>query len=202
MVRFKNLLWLLLMASSALGVKALTLETPYDAIAARNVFHLHSAPQAEPPPPKPTPLPKITLTGIVTILGRPMAFITINGIKAGEPPQSLMMVEGQAADGVEVKSIDERAGIVKVLNGGEWQILDFDQPKSSGSQPVESVMVPRPVAMSVPVMSEVPMTAEKQAALIEVQRVQFQQDNNPMGALLPPTDLTPEIHDSEPGIPQ
>jgi hypothetical protein len=107
----KKPIWLLLMGASALSVKALTLATPYDAIAKRNLFQLHPAVAAEAPPPKPLPLPKIALTGITTILGRRVAFITINGVRAGDAPQSLMVVEGQVVNGIEVKSIDERAGI-------------------------------------------------------------------------------------------
>lgn len=140
MVRFKKLLWLLLMGSLALNATALTLETPYDAIAKRNLFHLQPAVVAEAPPPKSTPLPKLTLTGVTTILGRRVAFITISGVKAGDAPQSLMVTEGEVVNGIEVKSIDERAGIVNVVNGGEWQILDFDPAKSSDGQPIKISM--------------------------------------------------------------
>ena len=140
MARFKKLLWLLLVGSPALGVKALALKTPYDAIAKRNLFHLQPAVVAEAPPPKPTPLPKITLTGITTILGRRVAFITINGVKAGDAPQSVMVTEGEVVNGVEVKNIDEQAGIVNVVNGGESQILDFDPAKTSDGQPVKISM--------------------------------------------------------------
>jgi hypothetical protein len=186
MVRFKKVLWMFFIGWSALCAKALTLETPYDGIAGRNVFNLHPAVAAEPPPPKQLPLPKITLTGISTILGKQMAYITINGIKSGEAPQSLMMAEGQGGEGIRITSIDKQAGTVKVINGVEEQVLGFEPPKSSGDQPMKVQMS---LPMNVPQVqprTETPMSPEAQAALMEVQRVKFQQEKNPASQLLPP----------------
>jgi len=138
MVRFKKILWMFFIGWSALCAKALTLETPYDGIAGRNVFNLHAPVAAESAPPKPTPLPKITLTGISTILGKQIAYITINGIKAGEASQSLMMAEGQGVEGIKITSIDKQAGTVKVINGVEAQILGFELPKASGAEQIST----------------------------------------------------------------
>ena len=122
------------------GVTADSAESPYHGIVDRNVFNLHPPP----PPPSPEslikkePLPKITLNGITTILGKKITFLTIPGPKPGTPPETLMLAEGQAQSDIEVKEIDEKAGVVKVLNHSEPQTLDFDH---DGAKPVN---VPQP----------------------------------------------------------
>lgn len=114
-------------------------DSPYNAIIERNIFNLH------PPPPlvrpedmvKKTPPPDIKLTGITTIVGRKVAFLTIPPMKPGSPPESMMLAEGQAQNDIEVKSIDEKAGVVEVSNHGEIQPLDFDHNgvKPTGAPP-------------------------------------------------------------------
>ena len=106
----------------------------YQGIVDRNVFNLRP-----PPPPvnpadlvKKEPPPKITLDGITTILGKKETFLTVPGTKPGTPAQTLMLAEGQAEDDVEVTSIDERAGVVKVVNHGDVETLDFDH---NGTKP-------------------------------------------------------------------
>jgi hypothetical protein len=135
------------------GAKAATSDDtsskPYSSIVERNVFNLHA-----PPPPlnpadliKKQPPAKITLTGITTILGRKITFLTTPPTKSGAPPDSIGLSEGQAQNDIEVKSIDEKAGIVQVINHGEPQTLDFehDGAKTSGPPPA-----PAPAANSFP----------------------------------------------------
>jgi hypothetical protein len=100
---------------------------PYHQIVERNAFHLSAfISPAYAPPTVRIPIPKISLTGITTILGRKFAFITIAGIQAGQLPVSQMLGEGEALNDVGVKSIDERAGLVQIINHGELQTLDFE----------------------------------------------------------------------------
>ena len=150
----------------ALAPEAATLDDsankPYGAIVERNVFNLHA-----PPPPlnpadliKKTPPPKITLTGITTILGTKKTFLTTPPAKPGSPPESIGLSEGQAQNDIEVKSIDEKAGIVQVINHGEPQTLDFEHdgaktpgppagpPPGISSFPPPSL--PPPAAMPIP----------------------------------------------------
>ena len=122
----------------SIGVRAVTPDvagSPYNGIVERNVFNLHDPPK--PPDPadliKKDPLPKITLTGITTILGRKVTFLTIPAAKPGGVAESFMLAEGQAQNEIEVKQIDEKAGVVKVSNHGEAQSLDFDH---DGAKPV------------------------------------------------------------------
>ena len=171
--------------------------SPYHAIVEGNVFRL-SAPviTVVAPTTKPIALPKITLTGITTILGRSVAFLTIAAIKPGEAAESFMLAEGQSVNGIEVKNIDEKAGIVSVVNHGESQILDFDhdgmKPSATLAVPVITLGVfPRPALPPPNVQNVSPLTPEEQVALIEIQRVKYQQENNPMHAILPRTEMTP-----------
>jgi hypothetical protein len=211
---------------------------PYDGIVERNVFNLH----APAPAPNPAdliakaPVPKVTFTGITTILGKKLAFLTIPATKPGSPPESMMLAEGQAQMGIEVKQIDDKAGIVKIVNHEEPQTLDFDHDgaKPSGPPPA-APSIPTPAVFPRPAMPPAgvqpgnvirpirslqsrgssplsegnnnwgggigsannaqggapPLTPEEQVALIEVQREKYQQENNPIGNLLPPTEMSP-----------
>jgi hypothetical protein len=123
----------------------------YDSIVERNVFNLHAAPPPVNPADliKKTPPPKITFTGITTILGKKLALLTFPVSKPNTPPVSVMLAEGQAQDEIEVKSIDEKAGVVQIINHGEPQTLDFehDAPKGSGPMPGAA---PAPTALPAP----------------------------------------------------
>ena len=121
---------LLLGLVATCGANAATSQSqsaPYRGIVERNVFDLRAQVVAvEEPLVKPPVLPRITLTGITTIFGRTIAFITIPGNKPGQPPESVMLAEGQALHEIEVKTIDYKSGIVQVINHGLEQTLDFN----------------------------------------------------------------------------
>jgi hypothetical protein len=153
-----------LLSASAIAAKAASAESPYGAIVERNVFNLHA-----PPPPvnpadliKKTPPPKITLTGITTILGQKKTFLTTPPLKPGGAPESVMLAEGQALNGIEVKRIDEKAGVVDVMNHGEPETLDFENngAKPAGGPPPMPMGSPQPIAMPAPAPANVmPMPA-------------------------------------------
>jgi hypothetical protein len=104
--------------------------SPYQGIVERNVFNLRPPPTPADNTPPPVPPPRITLTGITTILGNKRALM-----KALEPPKppeparevSYILAEGQRDGDIEVIAIDERAGSVKVNNHGTIQELSFDK---------------------------------------------------------------------------
>jgi len=169
--------------------------SPYLAIVQRNAFGLGPPPAIAAPPPKPSiPPPKITLTGITTILGRRMAFLTMPSVKPGEPVESFVLSEGQRANDIEVKNIDDKAGIVSIVNHGESQILDFDhdsaKPTDLPNNPATRQLIfPRSV-LPPPARNEASLAPEEQTALIEIQRVKYQQENNPIHKILPTTEMT------------
>ncbi len=142
-----------LLSTSAFAVTSAGADSPYSAIVERNVFNLHA-----PPPPinpadliKKTPPPKITLTGITTILGKKITFLTIPPSKPGGPPESYSLAEGQAQNEIEVKRIDEKAGVVDVMNHGESQTLDFDHDGAKPSAaPAGAPPMPMPTAAPAP----------------------------------------------------
>jgi len=100
--------------------------SPYQGIMARNVFALHAALPSLVETPPPPAISKIMLTGITTILGSKLVFLTITSITPGAAPESVMLAEGHAWNEIEVRSIDEKAGLVKVVNHGRSQTLDFE----------------------------------------------------------------------------
>jgi hypothetical protein len=240
-----------LLSAPAIAVTPATADSPYNAIVERNVFNLHA-----PPPPvnpadlvKKTPPPKITLTGITTILGQKKTFLTTPPVKPGAPPESVMLAEGQAMYEIEVKRIDEKAGVVEVINHGEPQTLDFEHDGAKPSGAPAAANNPQPMSMPPPapapanvsslplpgtairplrsltprsdnnnnnnngfgggmgasantsVQGQSTMTPEEQVALIEIQRVKLRSENNPMHAIFPPTELTPEANGEQPGGP-
>jgi hypothetical protein len=108
--------------------------TPYEEIIKKNVFSL----RPPPPPPDPeatkAPPPKITLTGITTLIGK-VALMETPGTtpKPGESAkgkQFYMLHEGEMQNDIKVVAIDEKAGSVKVLNGGKEFTLTFDKDGS------------------------------------------------------------------------
>ena len=142
----KAAIWLSTSVLLVTSAEAVSENGRYDGIVERNVFNLH-------PPPKPPsadelaaqnkqPPPKITLTGITTILGKKITFLTVPSAKPGGPAEALTLTEGQAQNEIEVKEIDEKAGVVKVINHGIEQTLDFDHDGAKGTGPAP-VGVPR-----------------------------------------------------------
>jgi len=132
-----------------LGARALIADVPgnpYQGIVERNVFNLKPLPPAGPAEPPPAPVPKITLTGITTILGNKRALMKV--LEPPKPPQpakeeSYILTEGQRDGEIEVLAIDEQAGSVKVNNHGTVQELTFDKDgaKLPGS-PLSAVVPP------------------------------------------------------------
>lgn len=127
-------------------------DNPYKTIVDRNVFGL----KPPPPPVDPNveaaaknPPPKITLTGITTILGNKRALMKTPpaAVKPGEQPreQSYILSEGQRDGDLEVVQIDEKTGSVKLMYAGTPVTLTFekDGPKTApGGLPAPTGMVP------------------------------------------------------------
>jgi hypothetical protein len=122
---------------------------PYEAIVDRNVFNLHPPPAAIDPAElarSRMQIPKLTLNGITTILGKKLVILTMPATKPGVPPITLMLAEEERQEEIEVKEIDEKAGVVKVTNHGEDQTLDFDhdgtRPLAAGANPGTPLTIP------------------------------------------------------------
>jgi hypothetical protein len=108
-------------------------DNPYQSIVDRNVFSLKPpAPPADPAEVNKPTVVKITLTGMTTILGNKRVLMKSAPPpgKPGEGPkteQSYILTEGQREGDIEVLEIDEKAGSVKVNNGGTIQTLTFEK---------------------------------------------------------------------------
>ena len=146
---------LALCISAAAAVKAPSKAAgdPYQAIVDRNVFNLRTNNPADDKAnePQKQPPPKITLSGITTMLHPKVAMMkAMVPAKPGEPghEESYMLSEGQRDGGIEVLKIDEIAGTVKVDNQGTVQVLDFinngAMPANGGGPPGRGGMSPRP----------------------------------------------------------
>ena len=158
----KTTIWVLLVALLSAGARAIAPDATvnqYNGIADRNVFNLHSPSVRESPVPEPPkPPPTVTLDGITTILEKKIVILTVAPTKPGSAPHTLMLAEGQAEDDVEVTSIDEKAGVVKVINHGESETLDFDyngtKPVATGpGTPATRVTIP-PIPAAAPVNNQ------------------------------------------------
>jgi hypothetical protein len=133
----------LVLGTGAKAVTADSADNPYHGIVDRNLFNLK--PPTPPPGPEANkpPAPKITLTGITTILGYKQVGLLV-ATRPGQPPESYIMTEGQGREGVEVLQIDEKAGTVRVRNHGEEQTLDF---VNNGAKPATGPGMPVPLGM-------------------------------------------------------
>lgn len=103
----------------------------------RNVFGLKEGQPEQETAPKGPP-PKITLTGITTLLGNKLALMraaipAAPGTAGQEKP--LMLSEGQRDGNIEVLEIDERAGSVRVDDAGEVMTLTFAKNGVKPSSP-------------------------------------------------------------------
>jgi len=124
-------LWAGLVLGTSAPAATDTISNPYAGIVERNLFNLKPAPRPEdaPKPPGPPP-PKIELTGIMTIFGKRQVLMKVN--QPPHPPEpgkieSYVLSEGESEGEVEVVSIDQSTGTVKLNNHGVEQILNLDK---------------------------------------------------------------------------
>ncbi len=128
-------------------------KNPYSSIVARNPFGLKpEPPPPEPPAPEPPPVSpnSLKLTGITTLLGGKRAMFVV------EEPGKTNLVSDLVREGdwdtyitnLQVLSIDERAGSVRVMYGGKELALNF---KEHGIKPPTSPLpVPGAPALGAP----------------------------------------------------
>lgn len=123
-------LMLVILAPGANGQADSGSEGPYHRIIERNAFSLKPAPKPEDFKPPAEPPPKITLTGITTILGSKQALMKVQvPPKKPDPAKEMSYIieEGHRDGEIEVLVIDEKAGAVKVNNHGTIQDLNFEK---------------------------------------------------------------------------
>jgi hypothetical protein len=121
--------------------------TPYQAIPERNVFGLKPPPAPPDPEANKPPPPKITPTGITTILGNKRALFKVQmPAKPPEPAheQSMILAEGEREGEIEVISIDEKLGEIKFNSYGSLVSLTLE--KDGAKLPASPAPAPIPGA--------------------------------------------------------
>lgn len=135
---------------------------PYQAIADLNAFRLRPVP----PPPEPekikTPPPKITLTGISTMLGQRKVYLKTPG-NPGKPGEAAKeqyyeIAEGTMDRDIEVLEINAQAGTVRIKYEGTEIPLNFMDngakaiapPPGQPGQPGAPGMIPPPGSVGAP----------------------------------------------------
>lgn len=98
----------------------------HNAIAPRNAFGLRNSPQT-PEQAIATPPQDVTvkLTGITAILSNKRVLLQIT--ERGKTPQTVVLKEGDREGSIQVKHIDARAGVVKIINGDKEMELNFEK---------------------------------------------------------------------------
>ena len=151
--RGKTVLWILNCVLFCAGSKGAAADSanPYQGIVDRNVFGLKPPPPPVKPEDKKVDAPKITLTGITTILGNKR--VLMNVAMPAKPPepakqQSFILAEGQRESEIEVLEIDEKAGIVKVNDFGTILTLNLD--KDGAKLPASVAAAPPPPGQPAP----------------------------------------------------
>jgi hypothetical protein len=167
--------------------------TRYDDIVSRNAFGLRPPEKSHTEPSAPVVArPKIRLVGITTLLGRRTAFLMVPAVRPGGVSECLLLREGETQEEIQLKEIDEKGGVVNVINHGKDETLDFD-----GNVP-ESVSVPDDVIIHVdrknpnplPAPEKPSLTPEQQTLMIEAQRLKV---GDPLAKILPQTEFTAEV---------
>ena len=107
---------------------------PYSVIYQRSVFGL-----VPPPPPADAgaaiPTPDIALNGVMNIFGRKYALFKLPAGKG----KNYLLGEGQGDGEIELLSVDERAGEIKINNHGIVQIVALSKPPASSNAPAAAV---------------------------------------------------------------
>ena len=125
-----------LIASSAVAARAGNNDTnPFHPIVVKNIFKLHDPPLQRIEP-ETQPLAKITLTGITTILGRPLALFEWSVPGQQQKKNYSTLTIGEADGPIEVLQIDAKAGAVTVKNHGVTMTLTFEQ---NGAKPASTI---------------------------------------------------------------
>jgi hypothetical protein len=141
------------LCSGASALVADSSNNPYQDIVIRNVFQLKPAPVPIPvEPPKP-PLPKVSLKGIFTILGRKSAIMSANfpakdGKPAGE--QSFTLSVGEREGEFEVLDINKDEGIVKIKISETTTNITFEKIASGGGGPASPPPGPAGIGSGAP----------------------------------------------------
>lgn len=117
----------------------------------RNVFGLREPAPPPAPPAPPAPKTTVKLTGILNILSSKRAVLVIS--EQGKQPVSKVLKEGDSEGSVEVLSIDEKEGIVKIKNDNQEVSLNF---KDDGVKPPTAAPMPATPVPGVPGQPPVP----------------------------------------------
>lgn len=117
---------------------ASTSANPYTPIVDRNIFGLLPPPTVDPnaaAEAQESDLPKITANGIMDVFGNLKVLFTTTPKtkKPGDKPNYYDLAVGEAEDGIEVVSIDQKTQVVTFMNNGFSQDIALaEEPTSSG----------------------------------------------------------------------
>lgn len=127
--------WLLAVSFASTVEAAVDEGNPYHPIVAKNIFKLQDPPRLKQVETELPPLAKVALTGITTILPRPLALL-----EWSEPGQQKKnystLTEGQGEGPIEILRIDDKAGSVTIKNHGVTMTLTFEQ---NGAKPASVI---------------------------------------------------------------
>jgi hypothetical protein len=122
-------------------------ENPSEVIVARNIFGLRPMPVVQPPPPEEPPappLPEIKVTGITTLLGKPIATLQYEDKEAKKIEFPPLLAEGEKYKDLIVERIDVEAQTVAIVIGDTRTTLDFvrNGVKPTASKTVAQAVTP------------------------------------------------------------
>lgn len=140
----------------------------YQTIAASNPFRLKPIPPPPSTEPEKPPPSNITLTGITTIFNDKLASMEVQQPN-GKPKLFLTLSEGQREGDVEMVSIDEKAGVVRINNQGVPQTLDFTTASKRVASALPAVPNPAPAnPTGIPNAPTVPAPAAENNSVVNL----------------------------------
>lgn len=126
-------------AITMVGVTLRSESNGFSNIPKRNMFGLKPPLPAPAVTNQPAPPAKVSLTGITTLLGKKKAFMILHPFSshaALSNDVALSLGEGESASQVKVTEIDERSGLVKIMNAGTPMTLSFEKDGLKPTGPV------------------------------------------------------------------
>jgi len=115
----------------------------YKSILLGNPFRLVPIKPPEAPAPPPPPPDTISLSGITSIIP-PAKALLVRTVPGAKEPEYISLPAGEKYFEIEVVSIDEDSGVVKIKNGGVEKTLSFDtdSPKAVAVAPIPGLGAP------------------------------------------------------------
>jgi len=145
--RIKTVCFTSLVAAIVINATA----NPYLVITNRNAFGLKPEQTAPKQEEIRTPPAKVKLEGVMNLMGKRQAILRVSkqGVPPGQEPV-LILGEGERDQDIEVISINDEAGEVKIKNAGVVSTITFEKQSTGPGLAPGNISLPTPTIANIP----------------------------------------------------